>query len=199
MAKSDFIEYFDKDIMHRLGARGPTMRAVIREALHKEVQTIFETGCMREVDNWLGDGQSTQIWSAYKRFVSGSDFTTCNIDEDACRTAESACKGLRWYCMDSIKALRKDSHLIDLLYLDSIDVNMAAPHEAALYTFMEFCAAIPRLHAGSIVFIDDSPIDQSMEIGGKGKYVASYFQKMNVMPFTFGYQVAWIVPEWLAP
>ena len=27
--------------------------------------TIIETGCMRELGNWAGDGQSTSLWDKY--------------------------------------------------------------------------------------------------------------------------------------
>jgi len=44
------------------------------------------------------------------------------------------------------------------------------------------------------VFVDDSPMNSTMEVGGKGLYVAQYFRQLGIMPFTFGYQAAWIVP-----
>lgn len=185
--------WFDVEAMPKLGIRAPTMRAVIREALHLGAKSIFETGCVRQKGNWAGDGQSTIIWKTYNTLIGGS-FVTCDISEDHCRMAEEIAPGITWYAMDSVKALRKDKGQIDLLYLDSFDVDMANPHPAALHALMELTSAMPRLHAGSIVFVDDSPMTPDFQVQGKGMYIAEYFDKLGVKPFTFAYQTAWIMP-----
>ncbi len=190
-----FMEWFDHEANPKLGVRAPTMRAVLREALHLQVKTIFETGCVRQADNWAGDGQSTRIWNTYAALTSGR-FITCDINEENCRTAESICGKLTWYNMDSVKCLRTDQLMssIDLLYLDSYDLDMSNPHPAAMHALMELLSAMPRLHKGSIVFVDDSPMTPEFVVQGKGMYIAEYFKKLDVMPFTFGYQSAWIMP-----
>lgn len=47
----------------------------------------------------------------------------------------------------------------DLVYLDSWDVDPSCPVESALHGLSEFIRLIPCLRAGSLVLIDDTPVD----------------------------------------
>lgn len=188
----DFLYRFDVAYAHKLGGRAATFRAVLREATHSKVQTIVETGCTRKEGNWDGDGQSTVILSEFAKWVRGS-FYTVDLDNEAVELARKLCPSAGVNCGDSVEFLSKFKDQIDLLYLDSFDLDMSNFHAAALHCMFEFCAALPKLHAGSIVFIDDSPMTD-MVISGKGKYVAQYLKQLGVSPFTFGYQAAWIIP-----
>lgn len=190
---SGFVDVFDTDYGHRLGVRAPTFRAVIREAVSRGVSSIVETGCVRKEGNWEGDGQSTIILHHYAKY-NGLEFVTVDLDEEATSLVQGLCPGVTTYCMDSVRYLQKRVSPIDLLYLDSFDVDMKEPHEAAQHALFELCAAMPKLHKGSIVFVDDSPTTTLGDVGGKGRYVHRYFKQLGVHPFTFGYQSAWIMP-----
>ena len=190
---TDFMKYFDAEMNPKLGIRAPTFRAVIREALHQDVMSIVETGCLRKEDNWAGDGQSTLIWDAYRRFSLG-DFTSIDISEEAISLIRKLCPDSTSICGDSVEALNRHIGAIDLLYLDSFDLDTSNEHPAALHCLFEFCAARPHLHPGSILFIDDSPMGQDWIVAGKGRYVAQYMKQLAVNPFTFGYQVAYLMP-----
>lgn len=190
---SDFMRFFDSNMGPKLGVRASTFRAVLREAMHQEVQTIVETGSLRKEDNWAGDGQSTLIWDAYKRFRGGK-FTTIDLSKEAIELVNKLCPTSGAICADSVPTLDKMTGNIDLLYLDSFDLNLTLPHPAAMHCMFEFCAALPNLRSGSIVFIDDTPMNDQGIIGGKGSYVAQYFKHLGVLPFTSGYQAAWLVP-----
>jgi len=189
----DFVDRFDVAYMPKLGIRGPTFRAVIREAVTRQVRHIVETGCMRKLDNWEGDGQSTVIWDSYIQWHTGS-FTTIDTDQDAIELVRTTLKNSGSVVSDSVLELSKPGPVIDMLYLDSFDVDMANAGPAAMHCLFEFCAARPRLRPGSIVFIDDSPMGPGFEVGGKGAFVAKWFKQIDVAPFTFGYQIAWIMP-----
>lgn len=189
---TDFVDRFDTVYLPKLGIRSPTFRAVIREAVHRKVGSIVETGTMRKVDNWEGDGQSTIIWADYAKWATVS-FQTIDIDQEAIELARQTCPNAGCVVGDSITKLSNDKNAIDLLYLDSFDVDMANAGPAAMHCLFEFCAARPRLHPGSIVFVDDSPMGPD-GVGGKGAFVFNYFKHLGIMPFTWGYQVAWIMP-----
>ncbi len=189
---TDYVDRFDIEYLPKLGMRAPTFRAVIREAVARKVKSIVETGCIRKEDNWEGDGQSTVIWTDYIKWQSGN-FATIDIDQDAIELVRRVCPEAAAIVGDSVTALDKGKPLIDLLYLDSFDVDMANAGPAAMHCLFEFCAARPRLHSGSIVFIDDSPMGPD-GIGGKGAFVYKYFQHLGIQPFTWGYQIAWIMP-----
>lgn len=190
----DFMEIFDQDYAPKLAGRAPTFRAVVREALSRNVTSIVETGCTRKENNWDGDGQSTLIWTNYVKCRGVGKFSTVDISDTATNLAMQLCPTAEVFCMDSIKFLQSREYHIDLLYLDSYDLDAGAPHDAALHCFMELCAAMPRLHKNSIVFVDDSPAKAPGGITGKGMYVYQYFKQLGVNPFTFGYQAAWLVP-----
>jgi len=190
---TNFIELYDELYGPLLGIRSPTFRAVLKEAQQRLVHTIVETGCIRSKDNWKGDGQSTVIWNHFIK-VKGGTFCTIDINLDAVILAQNLCPETDCLCGDSVETLNKYKGSIDLLYLDSshrIDTNA---HPAALQCLFEFLAARQRLTSGSIIFIDDSPITDSGEILGKGLYIAQYMKRLNIYPFTTGYQAAWILP-----
>lgn len=193
MAEFDFVNRFDAVYLPKLGIRAPTFRAVIREAVSRHVKSIVETGCMRKIDNWDGDGQSTVVWDAYTLWHTGS-FITIDIDQEAIELVRNTLKNSGSIASDSVTELAKPGPVIDLLYLDSFDVDMSNAAPAAMHCLFEFCAARPRLRPGSIVFIDDSPMGPGFEVGGKGAFVANWFKQIGVAPFTFGYQIAWIMP-----
>ena len=194
---TDFVTRFDVEFAPKLGMRAPTFRAVIREFLTHKGVSIVETGCTRQKDNWLGDGQSTRIWSALTKWQNIGSFRSVDNDEEACRVA-SECLETSAYssimCLDSIQFLRSNQSYIDLLYLDSYDVDMENPHDAAMHCMFELTTAMPKLHKNSIVFVDDSPVGPDFKVNGKGLYVAEYMKKLGLMPFTMAYQVAWLMP-----
>lgn len=189
-----FWETFDNEWGPKLGLRMPTFRAVLREAQFRNVKVVVETGCVRQDQNWDGDGQSTVMLAEFALERNGGSFTTVDISREATDLARQLVPHATVHCGDSVKYLSKIGRQIDLLYLDSYDVDMGAPHPAALHCMMELTAAMPMLHSGSIVFVDDSPMNSAMEVGGKGLYVAQYFRQLGIMPFTFGYQSAWVLP-----
>lgn len=195
--RATFMDKFDTYYLPKLGVRAPTFRAVIREALARSVSSIVETGCTRKKGNWHGDGQSTVIWNDYNTFCGGW-FRTIDNSEEALRVAEELAPEAICLHGDSVKALSQlwptaPEIGIDLLYLDSLDLDVSNDHSAAKHCLMELLSARPRLHTGSIVFIDDSPVQNEI-IVGKARYVAEYFTHLGVVPFTTGYQAAWIMP-----
>lgn len=189
----DYVDRFDAAFMPKLGIRAPTFRAVLREMLARDHKSIVETGCIRKADNWEGDGQSSIVWADYIKWNHGS-YQTMDIDAEACALTRELVPSAAVACGNSLVELTRRDTVIDLLYLDSYDVDMANPHPAALHCLMELTSARPRLRSGSIVFIDDSPMEQGFVVGGKGKYVAEYFKEIGVAPFTFAYQIAWVMP-----
>lgn len=187
------MSYFDIEFMPKLGARGTTFRAVIREALASFASpNIVETGSMRMDNNWEGDGQSTLIWNSLVYFMKG-EVTTIDIDQRAIDLVKERCPSVKTQCSDGVLTIRGMVSPIDILYLDSLDLDVKNPHPAAMQALGELTSAIPLLKPGSIVFVDDAPW-QNGDIGGKGAYIAQYMKAINVPLITFGYQAAWKLP-----
>ena len=213
MAGASFLPIFDTEYADKLGMRGETMRRVfeILEAMGKPAYTIVETGCARSEDNWRGDGQSTIL---FDRFVNHSDGSVLTVDlsEEACAQLRAKVSAkVSVTCMDSVAFLRElsrhDRLNIDLLYLDSFDLDWRNPHPSALHHLHELCAIMPRLASGSLVVVDDSPRSLAMArfkgknmivrdhgVAGKGGYVAEFFAKIGCAPVIEGYQHGWIMP-----
>lgn len=193
----DFLEKFDTEFGPRMGVRALTFRAVLAEAARHNHHNIVETGCSRDLENWAGDGQSTVIWNSYSLY-NCSDFLSVDIDQNATDIAKGICannRNAKVICADSVTTLAKLTvSTIDILYLDSFDLDPTNPHDAAMHCLMEFTACRHLLCKNSIVFVDDSPVNAAFEIHGKGMYVAQYMAKFGVRPFTYGYQAAWLMP-----
>lgn len=189
----DFIETFDHNFAPKLAGRASTFRSVVREALTVGATRFVETGCTRKENNWDGDGQSTLIWDALAAHKGGA-FSTVDISKEATDLARKLCPNANVSTGDSVKFLQKYTGMIDVLYLDSYDLDASKPHDAALHAMFELTAAMRNLHKNSIVFVDDSPMHVGSHIGGKGLYVAQYFKQMGIYPFTTGYQAAWLMP-----
>lgn len=188
----DFLDHFDGTYAPLLKVRASTFRAVLREAQHRRVLTVVETGSIRTENNWEGDGQSTTVLNHFMKFCGGT-FTTIDLSVDASELTRKIEPDACVICGDGVVELAKFKGCIDLLYLDSFDLDQSNEHPAALHCMMEFTAALPKLHPGSIVCIDDSPISSDWSVTGKGKYVAQYMNHLGIRPFTFGYQVAWVL------
>src|SRR5687767_9574184 len=91
---------------------------------------LVETGCVRQLDNWLGDGSSTVLFNQFAK-TTGSQFYTIDINPDHCRLAQQTCPDATVLCGDSIALLyqlRKSLSHVDFLYLDSFDLDWNNPH-----------------------------------------------------------------------
>jgi hypothetical protein len=213
MAGASFLPIFDAEFADKLGVRGESMRQVfeVLEAMEKPAYTIVETGCARVEENWRGDGQSTILFDRFVNHWDGSVLTV-DINQGACDWVRGkVSRKVSVTCLDSVAFLREliryDQLKIDLLYLDSFDVDWSNPHPSSLHHLQELCAIMPRLARGSLVVVDDSPRHMAMAkfkgkntivrdfgIGGKGGYVAEFFAKIGCTPVIEGYQHGWIMP-----
>lgn len=213
MSGNSFLTVYDAEYAGKLGVRAETFRRVfeILEAMDKTRYAVVETGCARIEGNWEGDGQSTLL---FDRFVNhwGGVVQTVDIDQEACtRLRGRVSDKVVVNCSDSVTYLGKHSHDgnldIDLLYLDSFDLDWRNPHPAALHHLQELCAAMPLLASGTLVVVDDSPRQWAIAgqqnearllhdfgVSGKGVYVAEFFSKIGCAPVIEGYQHGWIMP-----
>jgi hypothetical protein len=177
---------------------------------------IVETGCARQPNNWAGDGQSTLLFGRFVNEFDGQLYSV-DIDPAACAharsiagprttvTAEDSVPYLRRLSCELVQAGRQ----IDLLYLDSFDLDVRAPLPAALHHLKELCSIMPSLGPRSLVMVDDSfrtlhavqtgvnsyQVLRKAGISGKGWYVAEYFEQLGVAPLFEGYQCGWAFPD----
>lgn len=190
--------FFEKSFKPFLGKRAETFSRIIGylDRLATPDVSIVETGCLRMANDW-GAGQSTLIFDRYVNEHHGS-FISIDISEANCNFARRSCVSPNTNVVrsNSVEYLHKLAvelpASIDLLYLDSLDVDWSNPHPSALYHLQELCAAMPALKAGAMIVVDD----HRNEIGQQGKslYIAEFMKSLKTSRCDFEeYQIGWVL------
>jgi hypothetical protein len=196
-ANLPFTELFETEFARRLGQREDGFRRLF-DRLSKQGNDhplILETGCLRLPGNWKGDGQSTFMFDAYARSADGM-CVSVDINFESAASARRACSSYTSVVVnDSVSFLNSLAHLsfakqIDLLYLDSFDVDPVAPMPAAIHHIKELLAAWPIVGPGTIVCVDDFLVGEN---GGKAGIIDDFFANIAAEVLYSGYQKAWIV------
>ncbi len=188
-----FLDYFDRKFYPRLKQRKDTFRKIFEflESKNKEFYTIVETGCARIKKNWKGDGLSTILFDQFVSFYEGQVFSV-DINPSHCALATQwVSKKTKVVCQDSVQFLwnLELDREIDLVYLDSFDLEASNPHPSALHHLKEFCAIIDKLKKGTLIVVDDH-INEEI---GKGKYIEDFMKSIGHERVINGYQIGWIL------
>lgn len=154
-------------------------------ALQRNV-SIVETGCARQLNNWSGDGMSTQLWSFIIDDIGGTA-TSIDISEQNIAFARTIAPNVNFICGDSIIKLRQieEPENIDLLYLDSYDFDGTS--DAAFHNACELSSIYPRLRSGCIIAIDDCITPKL----GKHLLSSALLNGIDVQPAINGYVSVW--------
>ena len=158
---------------------------------------IVETGVSRQENNFFGDGMSTLIWDSIATELDGT-IHCVDINADSCKFARNNCgpKTMIW-CADSVKWLsvkeqeyNKLNRKIDVLYLDSYDLDLNNWHPSAVHHLLELTAIKGALQPGTLIAVDDNLIIEGKHVG-KGTYVAEYMKRVGKEQIFSGYQWVW--------
>lgn len=176
--------------------------------------TIVETGCARTEDNWGGDGQSTVLFDKYA-VCRGADSVVHTVDlspeaTEVCKTLVSG--KVVVHTGDSVavlpqigRELKAAGRSIDLLYLDSYDLDWANPTPSAVHHLKELVSIISCVSPRTLVVVDDSALicraigDAEGKLnlisepvaGGKSTYVAEYAAQVKAQLSFSHYQIGW--------
>lgn len=188
-----FLEHLDKKFSKKLARRAKTFRRIFEllEKKNQDYYLIVETGCARVANNFAGDGMSTVLFDEFVNYHDGR-VVSVDINKSHCLTAQSLTSNkTKVYCEDSISFLWKYNPPVpvDLLYLDSFDINFNKPHPAMLHHLKEFCAISKRLKESTLVVVDDNESKKS----GKGAYIAELLDQVGYKRFIDDYQIGWIL------
>jgi predicted O-methyltransferase YrrM len=168
----------------RLGKRHEAFAAIAE--LLPEGCRIIETGTVRQIDNWEGDGQSTIVWDTLATNLGGT-VTTIDIDPIGAElVAELGLQATTAIVGNSLDVIPTLTGHADLLYLDSFDVDFENPLPAAAHHLSELMAALNLLAPGSLVAVDDNRDDQ-----GKGSEVAWFLAEHGAVEIVRGYVRVW--------
>jgi len=168
---------------------------------------IVETGCSTHQGT-----KSTKLWDRFVNSYGGNVYSV-DLDNKAVTLTNSVTTDKTLVtCSDSVEYLKTFTQPIDLLYLDSYDVDFSNPLPSATHHLNEFNAVKNLLHKGSIVLIDDTPLSSDWyddaysipidsprrtnflpEMSGKGSLVNIELEKMNATKILHQYQVLWVI------
>lgn len=205
-----------KTVEPALAHRGVTFRKMFEYLDQvKGPVVIVETGCARQVDNWTGDGQSTVMFDRYiNERKDGSTVTTVDISADSVNYCRSRVSNLTEVNQDDsvhflselVGRLGTAGKTINLLYLDSFDVDFDYWFPSAAHHLKEMATIMPAVGADTLVVVDDCPpsVDiipkentqepagvMNYRIGGKGRLVDELARAVGAELYFSYYQVGW--------
>lgn len=130
----------------------------------------------------------------FDRYVGlfGGTFDTVDIRPEPSYRLRRQCQSSTCFHIDdSVSFLKKweqpnGGRKIDLLYLDSWDVNWLAPEPSALHGLAEYLAACDCLQSGSLLLIDDTPIDSKIMENVQPTKVDQFIASRNRLGFSPG-------------
>ncbi len=214
MPSADFWNFFN-ETGPQLVLRERTFRAMF-EHLDKigRPVIIVETGCTRKGGDWEGDGQSSVLFDKYVS-MRDQDSIVYSVDIDPASVAEARKlvssrvqvtqdDGVR-FLAQLTQRLVSEGKTIDLLYLDSFDVDWVYWQKSAAHHIKELCAAMRALRKDTLVVVDDCPLEglfvlsaqQQIQftrqplVGGKGRIVAEFAAMVGAKLEFASYQAGW--------
>jgi hypothetical protein len=105
-----------------------------------------------------------------------------------------------------VRTFQAEGRWIDMLYLDSMDVDFQYWQASAAHHLKELSVCMPRIHKDTLVVVDDSPCNASLtnradgsfdvglhelRVGGKGTLIAQVADAQEAHPLFMRYQVGW--------
>lgn len=159
---------------------------------------IVETGCLRMKNDFTA-GASTMIFDQMAA-EAGGQFISIDINPDHVALARGELRhpSSEVICGDSVKVLENLKCPIDLLYLDSYDLDLNNQHPSALHHLHELAMAWKNLRRPAMVAVDDNfsglyrPLEHRYA-GSKGAYVRQNLTLFGFNPVLDLQQTVWII------
>ena len=163
------------------------------ESIYNPHVTIVETGSLREPHNYEGDGNSSFLFDTFIEYHTG-EFHTNDIDSKVCDQARLHLAHAKVHESDSVKWLHDFDQQVDVLYLDSYNIeNWNHDWPAAAHHLKELLAAYCNLEPGSLLVVDDNVVHPNTKQKiGKGRLVREYIEATECARLIHdGYQEIW--------
>ena len=166
----DFYKWFDA-VAKKLGQREISFRKIFKylDILPAPI-IIVETGCLREIDNFL-DGQSTLLFDKYT-LSRGNNSKVYTVDINPKSTKickEAVSENVEITTGDSVGYLNnlssiflKNKTKVSMFYLDSFDIDWRYPYPSAAHHLKELTSINRILHKDTLVVVDDSPANGNL-------------------------------------
>jgi hypothetical protein len=187
-------EYFS-GIKPRLNNRGEGFEKIFNYLSGTISPVIVETGTYREENNYEGDGCSTLLFDTFVDYHGGTVLSV-DIDPEVCELARENTLFTEVHESDSVEFLGCLEGKVDLLYLDSFNIdNWANDWEPASHHLKELFAAKNCIKDGTLIVVDDNIKTQQGRRLGKGRLIYELMESLDIKPFLDAYQVGWIWKE----
>lgn len=187
-----FSEIMEERFYPYLKRREKTFRLIFEylDSLNNENYLIVETGTTRYYGNIEGDGSSTVMFDLYCNSEKNGRVYSVDNDPSACKISKAQTSDKTAVCLDdSVKFLHgfETPEEIDLLYLDSFDLEWENPHPSSLHHLKELTAVYSKLKPGCLIVVDDNQSGL-----GKGQYVVDFLNNVNDKKYFDEYQIGYI-------
>lgn len=166
LTRKSFLPIYRERYKPLLDGRSDSFEIVFEhiERLHKGNFHLIETGCVRRMHDWSA-GQSTLLFDQFLQVHSGTLWSV-DISAHNCAHARTRCSShVLIHCRDSIEFLKGHVQTngadIDLLYLDSFDVDWSHLEPSARHHLAELEAAWPRLRKGALLWLTTTKISKA--------------------------------------
>jgi len=187
-------DYF-KSIKPRLNKRSAGFQKIFDFLSACKSPVIVETGTYREENNYEGDGCSTLLFDSFVDYHGGVVLSV-DIDPEACELAKENTLFTEVIESDSVEFLGTLEGKVDLLYLDSYNIqdwnNDWAP---AAHHLKELFAAKNCIKEGTMIVVDDNIKTSTGKRLGKGRLIYELMESLDIEPCFDDYQIGWIWTE----
>ncbi len=194
---NNYIDYFD-GIFKPLLQKDPTYRDryfgfrkifSYLVAKNKSSYTIVETGGIRDKDNW-SDGQSSVLFYDFLKKFTG-ELTTVDVNPSVYANYRTWLPSIgnvkdNVIILDGAVALSRIDKEVDLLYLDSFDIEHDNPEPSMSHHMREFDSSQKIIDKSKDLLV---AVDDNFGKYGKGRYVLDWAIKNNKEILHDGYQV----------
>jgi len=153
---------------------------------------ILETGVMRSDHGDMAFGDDGCSSFLFDQFINvhGGFFTSVDINENNCRHARSKVSNRSTIvCSDSIPFLWNYKEKVDMVYLDSFDLDLKNPNPSQIHHLKELCAIVKNLQSHTLIVIDDHMTRDNM---GKGYLIKEFMAQIGKTPIFENYQLGFI-------
>lgn len=160
-----------------------TFKELFKNMLEIKEPQIIETGIAS------AGTQSTYLFNEYIKKYGGR-FWSVDTSEYLVNIHQgNMCPATTLVCNDSVKFLNdwvkyNDDKKVDIVYLDSYDLDWYNYHDSALHGLKEYTALLPSLKKGSLLLIDDTP-SSPYWLDTRGKLyddMVEFYNKNNYLP-----------------
>ena len=156
---------------------------------------ILESGTMRpdHGDMAFGDdGCSSFLFDSFIN-IHGGSFTSVDINSTNCSHARSKLSDKsKIICSDSIPFFWNFQEKVDMVYLDSYDIELNNPTPSMIHHMKELACLLKNFKQETLIVVDDHDAFFTGGKIGKGNIIKEFMAQIGKKPIFENYQIGFI-------